>query len=153
MCSHLQTSYLIIIITSIRFPSKAFNKSKVLNQKLCSVAPEQDPLLLYWPAGSSHPLAGSSSQWAETWGWCGGNYEASKSTRAQCNPRESKTSLPGLGIKKKKKLPGWLAFLSIPEWGAQLRGPEILHQVSRETKRKDQQSRKEPIHLRNLQDC
>lgn len=53
------------------------------------------PIFPHWPAGSSHLQAGSFCQWAETSGWCEENCEASKSTRAQCNQPEPKTSLPG----------------------------------------------------------
>lgn len=62
------------------------------------------PIFLHWPAGSSPPQAGSCSQWAETSGWCEENCEASKSTRAQCNPPEPKTSLPREKVRLQPKL-------------------------------------------------
>lgn len=62
------------------------------------------PIFLYWPAGSSRLQAGSCCQWAETSGWCEENCEASKSTRAQCNPPEPKTSLPREKVRLQPKL-------------------------------------------------
>lgn len=86
------------------------------------------PVLLYWPAGSSLLQAGSCCQWAETSGWYEENCEASKSTRAQCNPPEPKTSLPREKVRLQPKLAS--LYLKRAVWSA----PGDLNPVSYQTK-------------------